>query len=639
MNGNLELSDLERHPVASPPREQRLLELALTGLGRLGEALAESGGKPVFVFGGIPGERVVAEVLRERRDYIAARVTRVLDPSPDRVAAPCTYFGECTGCQWQHIRYERQLEMKRAIVVDALERIGGLRDIDVPPTLPSPEQFGYRNHARFTVWRGERGARLGYVHRETHRHVDIDRCLLMAPWLAEAMAALQGHVGETTQLSLRLGVNTGEWLLQPRFEREGFPLESGQKAYHERMHGHLFQISSPSFFQVNTHQAERMATLVRDALGLTGEEAVVDAYAGVGTFAVLMADRARRVIAIEESASALVDARVNVAGLPNVELRQGRTEAVLLELAANGPVDAVVLDPPRDGCMPGTLDALVQAPPARIAYISCDPETLARDLAVLTAGPFRVASVQPVDMFPQTHHVESVTVLRLDTERKRRLDARQRLVLASGSPRRRAILAHLGLDFAVAPSNIPEETGGTTPPAMLAERLALAKAHATAATQPSGTVIGADTVVDLDGVPLGKPADAEEARAMLRALRGREHRVITGVALVDAATGDAVAGHRASRVAMRDYADDEIEAYVATGDALDKAGGYAVQSTMLHPARDVHGCYLNVVGFPVCVFLKLAGRFGLRLRVDAKQPWPELDRCPECAKRARGGDR
>ncbi len=137
--------------VVSPPIERRLLRLELSGMGRLGEALARSDGKPVYVFGGISGETVVAEVLRERRAYIAAQVVEVVEPSPDRVVAECRYFGACTGCQWQHIRYERQLEMKREIVVDALGRVGGLEGVDVAPTVPSPEQLGYRNHARFTV--------------------------------------------------------------------------------------------------------------------------------------------------------------------------------------------------------------------------------------------------------------------------------------------------------------------------------------------------------------------------------------------------------------------------------------------------------------------------------------------------------
>ena len=614
-----------------------MLRLDLSGMGRLGEALAQVDGKPVYVFGGISGERVVAEVLRERRGYVAAQVVEVLEPSPDRVAAPCAYFGACTGCQWQHIRYERQLEMKREIVVDALARVGGLDGLDVGPTVPSPEQLGYRNHARFTVSRpasGDVEGRLGYVHRELRRHVDVEECLIMAPWINSALAALQGHAAETTQLSLRYGVNTGSWMLQPAFHGAGVPMASGQKHYTEELGGHTFRVASPSFFQVNTRQAERVATMVVDALALSGTETVVDAYAGVGTFAVLIAGRARRVVAVEESASAMADARVNAEGIANVELRQAKTEDVLMELAESG-IDAVILDPPRAGCAPGTLDALVARPPRRIVYVSCDPETLARDLAVLAAGPFRVESVVPVDMFPQTHHVECVATLVLDDDRRARLEARRNLVLASSSPRRSDILTRLGLEFEIAPTDADEgPADGTATDVALAR--AMAKARAAAGTRASGTVVGADTVVELDGAVLGKPADAAEATAMLRSLRGREHRVITGLALVDAATGEERSGYRASRVIMRSYTDDEIAAYVASGDPFDKAGAYAVQSESFAPAAEVRGCYLNVVGLPVCELLKVAAGFGLRLDPSPALPWPELERCPQCSARAAG---
>ncbi len=622
------------HMPASPPGEETTtLTLTLRALGRHGEALAETDdGKPVFVFGGIPGETVTAEVVATRRGYVAARVTDVADPSPHRVEPACRYFGVCTGCQWQHVAYERQLEMKREALADALHRVGGL-DVEPLPTLPSPDTLGYRNHARFTV--SKQGGRLGYVHKERRRHVEVEECLLMAPWINHALASLQGHVAETTQLSLRYGVHTGDYLLQPTFQEMDVPLASGQKHYQEALLGHRFRVSSPSFFQVNTRQAEQMAELVMGELRLDGSQTVVDAYAGVATFAVLMADRARRIIAVEESKSAVADARVNVEGIPNVELRQARTEDVLSELAAEG-VDAVLLDPPRAGCMPGTLDALLDVPPERVVYVSCDPETLARDLAVLAAGPFRIEQVRPVDMFPQTYHVEAVATLVRDDERLAVLRARESLVLASSSPRRTEILGRLGLPFETDEPGVdePDAAPGADPVEVARER-ALEKARAVASRRSAGTVLGADTVVELDGVVLGKPRDEQDAARMLRDLRGREHRVITAVALVDAATGETAEGYRASRVAMRDYADDEIAAYVASGAPMDKAGAYGVQDEAFAPAAEVRGCYLNVVGLPVCETLKLADRFGLRLRPRLDGQWPALERCPACVGQVR----
>jgi 23S rRNA (uracil1939-C5)-methyltransferase len=634
--------------TATPTQEQRLLTLILDGLGRLGEALAEVNGKPVYVFGGIPGETVVAKVVRERRGYIAAQVVEVLEPSPHRVAAPCPYVGECTGCQWQHIAYGRQLEMKREAVVDALERIGGLDGAIVGETLASPEPLGYRNHARFTISKpswyvdgkaedthaGEGPGQLGYVHREKRRHIVIDRCLLMDDWINEAMGKLQGKVAETTQLSLRHGQNSGDWLLQPRFTDPGVPLASGQKQYTELVLGHTFQVSSPSFFQVNTHQAERMMTKVIDALALTGNETVVDAYAGVATFAVLISDHVKHVIAVEDSSAAVADARVNVAGIANVELREARTEDVLAELVEEG-IDAVIVDPPRAGCMPGTINALVDYPAKRLVYVSCDPETLARDLALLTAGPYTLDSVTPVDMFPQTYHVESVSVLTLDVDRKAQLDARSRLVLASSSPRRQDILTQLGIGFDNGATDVEEPAAEPGQEAHdVAVTRALAKARASAAARDSGAVLGADTVVELDGELLGKPVDAADAWRMLTALRGREHRVVTGIALIDAATGEERTAYRASRVDMRAYTEEEIESYIASGDPFDKAGAYAVQHDGFAPASEVKGCYLNVVGLPVCELLKATDRFGLRLKPSPAMPWPKLAHCPECAKRA-----
>ena len=613
---------------------RRRLRLDLNGMGRLGEATAVDGDKQVFVMRGIPGETVVAEIVSEHRRHVTAQVVEVLEPSPHRVAPPCPHFGPCTGCQWQHVAYEHQLELKRRKVCDALERIADLPQVHVDPTLASPQPLGYRNHARLTVSRDQSG-RLGFVNRATLQWVEVNECLIMAPEINQAIAALQGRVAETTQLSLRWGINTGSWMLQPSFRDPQVPLPSGQNQYEESLLGHTFQVSSPSFFQVNTRQAEQMAQLVRQGLALTGQELVVDAYAGVGAFAVLLAGEARRVVAIEESPAALEDARRNTADTPNVELRRGKVETVLGELAGEG-VDAAVLDPPRAGCHPAALAALITAAPRRVAYVSCNPETLARDLKILTGGPYRIERVQPVDMFPQTHQVECIALLSLDPQRQLRQPERQQLVLASASPRRQELLARLGLELALAPTNVVEPPGqwaGEDAVTFSGVR-ALVKAHTAAENRDRGTVIAADTVVELEGAVLGKPRDKAEATAMLRALRGREHRVVTSIALVDAASGESAQAYRATRVVMRQYTDEEIEAYVASGDPMDKAGAYAVQHEGLHPAAQVRGCYLNVVGLPVCTLFKTLDRFGVTVRLQMEDSaWPELERCPACASR------
>ena len=586
------------------------VQLVLEGMGRLGEAMAKLGEKPVFVFGGIPGEEVVAEVIRERRHYIAAEVVEVVTGSPHRVEAPCQFFGRCTGCQWQHIDYDHQLELKRTTVEDALQRVGGFTDITVSPTLAS-DQHGYRNHARFTV--GPRG-RLGFVHRERRGFVDIERCMLMDEWINNTLSQLQGHCGETTQLSVRYGTNNGSWLIQPTLKTPDLTLESGQKHYQEVLEGVPFRVAASSFFQVNAQQAERMVRLVRQSLRLSGHETVVDAYAGVGTFAALLAPYSAKVIAIEESASAVKDAHENLAHYPNVMIQIGKTEAVLAELDED--VDAMVLDPPRVGCQKEALESLIRLAPTRIAYVSCDPATLARDLKVLATGPYQIEAIQPIDMFPQTHHVECVATLSLKSGHP--------ITLASASPRRQRILKNAGIPFIHITPQIDEQVPQEEPGPRV-ETLALAKAQRVASAIDRGLVIGADTEV-VDGTNiLGKPRDKAHATEMLQQLRGRKHQVFTGVAVVDASSGESVTGVEVSHVTMRLYTDDEVQDFVESGEAMDKAGAYAVQDPSFQPAFSVEGCYLNVVGLPLCLAAGLLRQMGGAL--DSVVTPPECSNC------------
>ena len=398
-----------RHPLADEQTERA--ELYLDRLGDLGDTIAELDGEPVNVFGGIPGERVFARIVRYRRrrkHYVSGIVTEVLESSPHRVDPPCPFFGPCTGCQWQHIDYGHQLHLKRDSVATRLHEHGPLGNVEVSGVMPALEKFEYRNHARFTV---RKEGRLGFVNRITRRFVEIDRCMLMAPWINDTLSELNGLCGETSQLTMRYGINTGDWLIQPHLQSQDIRMFTGQPHYEEELQGHRFRIGSPSFFQVNTRQAERMLTLVCERLRLTGQETVVDAYAGVGVFAVAAAESARRVIAIEESRAAIEDAKLNAAGVPNLEFLEGKTEHVLSSLEETP--DAVVLDPPRSGCHEDALEALLGLGPKRVVYVSCDPQSLARDLAILVEGGYRLESVEPIDMFPHTHHVECVATLSL----------------------------------------------------------------------------------------------------------------------------------------------------------------------------------------------------------------------------------
>ena len=383
--------------------------LRIDAWGDLGDTIAQFESGVINVFGAIPGELVRARVVRyrrRRRQHMSAIVTEVLDPSPHRITPPCTYFGACTGCQWQHIDYDHQLQLKQARVIKALAEYTELGRVAVGPTLPSPQMFGYRNHARFTV---RQSGMLGFINRITRRFVRVEECALMHPWINGALQKLQGKAGETTQLSIRYGANTGDWLIQPTMHNPDIPLPTGQTHYWEQLQDNRLRIASPSFAQVNTPQAECLAALVGERLQLTGSELLIDAYAGVGTFAVLLAESARHVIAIEESSAAVDDASVNVEGIENLKFICSRTEDYLDSLPE--PPDAVILDPPRVGCHPATLDALIRRKPKRTVYVSCDPDTLARDLARLVAGGFGIVAVEPMDMFPQTYHTECVATI------------------------------------------------------------------------------------------------------------------------------------------------------------------------------------------------------------------------------------
>ena len=600
------------------PEEPNLVKgqrvtLSLTAWGRLGEAMAEYQGQDVFVFGGIPGERVVAEVIRVYRRYASAKVVQVLEASSSRVDPPCPYYGDCTGCQWQHVDYQGQLAAKQHKVADALARVGGFSEAPVSEVIPSPDQYGYRNHARFTI--GPQGT-LGFVNRETRQFTRIDRCMLMHDGINQSLAGLQEKCGETTQLTIRAGKETEDTLIQPALSNPAIALATGQKSYRDSIDGKPFHVSSPSFFQVNVEQAAQLVQTVRSGLDLQGTDLLLDAYTGVGTFAVLLARYVRKVVAIEESTAAVANAKANVAGLSNIEFVVGKAEDVLSQLSEKP--DAAILDPPRAGCHPRALESLIELAPPKIAYVSCDPESLGRDLKLLCAKAYSLEQVVPLDMFPQTHHVECVAFLKL-------CDPSPKLVLASASPRRRVLLSEIGLEFQITPADIPEEPLPGETAEELVRRLSLAKAQAVADGADGAYVIGADSVVVLDGRILGKPQDSGDARRMLRELRGTRHQVFTGVTVINSATTQRLTDSLASDITLRNFSDAEMEASIASGTPLDKAGAYAVQDQEFRPAESWRGCYSNIVGLPLCRLMAMLQQLGYVLPDGQTLPAP-----PEC---------
>lgn len=386
------------------------LQLTLDDMAFEGAALGRDDGRVIFADYGIPGEEVRVRVERQKRSFYEGRVIEVIDADESRIEPPCPYFGRCGGCQWQHIAYERQLELKRHVMHDQLRRIGKFEEPPLSPTVPSESPYGYRNNARFST---DDEGNLGFISRgpDGFQFIKIDECLIMHPRINETLAKLQGHGEGLHQVVIRYGENTDDMLVQPDMSERTDEVESGQEHYWDALHGHKFRIAASSFFQTNTKQAEQLIELVRQRLELTGDEVLVDAYAGVGTFAALLAPYVRKVIAIEEAPSAIKDAEVNIAGFDNIEYHQSKVEHLLGDI--EDTPDVVILDPPRAGCHKRVLKAILEFRPRQLVYVSCNPSTLARDLRTLVDGGYTLRDVTPVDMFPQTYHIESVSLLEL----------------------------------------------------------------------------------------------------------------------------------------------------------------------------------------------------------------------------------
>ena len=311
----------------------------------------------------------------------------------------------------------------------------------------------------------------------------------------------------------------------------------------------------------------------------------------------------------------------------NVEFMVGKSEEVLGRLSEKP--DVVVMDPPRAGCQPKALQSLIELAPARVAYVSCDAETMARDLKRLCDGLYTLKQVVPLDMFPQTHHVECVALLELAT-------VSVPLILASASPRRRELLSGLGLNFQVMPPDVVEECYPGESPQETVARLSLSKALVVAARINSGYIIAADSMVVLDRKALGKPEDSAEAHRMLRRLRGTHHQVTTGVTVLDAGSGRRLTDTMTSDITLRNFTDEEIEASVHSGTPLDKAGAYAVQDEVLRPAESWVGCYSNIVGLPLCRVGQMLEELGCD--ISAWRTFPPPGDCgPSCPNN--GGNR
>lgn len=395
-----------------------------------GEAMGRlPDGRAVFVPFGLPNEHVRIQLTEEKRGFARGEITEILEPSPERTTPRCAHFEQCGGCHYQSLPYEKQLAAKSEILRDQLQRIGKIENPPVKATIPSPNEWNYRNHVQFHLT--EEG-KVGFINSKGNAALPISECHLPEPAIDNFWRDLQFESNlDIDRVSVRAG--DGEDLMvilesenpeTPEFEvevdvsvvhiYEDHPVViAGQDAILYSVLEKDFRVSAGSFFQVNTKMAEKMVEHLLAQLPISQSTNLIDVYCGVGLFSKFFAPKCEKVIGIESSESACEDFAVNLNEFDNVELYEGAAEEILPGLVGqigNSPI--MIVDPPRAGIERHALDAIIAIQPQVIAYVSCDPSTLARDAARLIAAGYHLEEVTPFDLFPQTYHIESISIFK-----------------------------------------------------------------------------------------------------------------------------------------------------------------------------------------------------------------------------------
>jgi 23S rRNA (uracil1939-C5)-methyltransferase len=388
------------------------------------DPLTETGGRAVFVPFALPGETVRVRVIEQKRGHMRTELVEVLVPSPERITPKCKHFGVCGGCAYQQLSYQAQLQVKTDILRDQLMRIGKMQDPPVQPMVASPQEWNYRNNIQFHL---SRAGELGYIRANNRDMFPISECHLPEATLNSLWPSLEfdPDLG-LERISLRLGTDEEIMLVlesdnpePPELELEAaisvvhltgddMVVMAGDGAMTISVKERAFRVSAASFFQVNTNMAGQMLQYLLDHLPVSPQTTLLDVYCGVGLFSSFFAGRVGRLIGIEASPSACEDFTANLDEFDNVELYEAPAETVLPGLDVRP--DIVIVDPPRAGLDMRALEALLALRPACLAYVSCDPSTLARDAARLISGGYRLAQVTPFDLFPQTYSIESISI-------------------------------------------------------------------------------------------------------------------------------------------------------------------------------------------------------------------------------------
>lgn len=450
--------------MATPVKKNDRRTVYIEDLTHDGNGVAKIDGYPLFIQGALPQETAEIHVLKTLKNYGFAKIVEIIEPSPDRVKAPCIYFGKCGGCQLQHLSYEGQLKWKENMVKNVMKRIGKI-DAPVLPVKGMQDPWNYRNKSQIPFSMTETGPIAGFYKSKTHEIVDMERCLIQVSEADAMMANLkkelmeidvqpyneESHNGMLRHVVVRKGRATGEVMIVLVTNKHKFPQKEaaievirklvpnvtsivqnvniektnvilgnetytlwGKDTIEDTIGGVRFEISARSFYQVNPVQTEVLYKQALDYAQLTGDETVIDAYCGIGTISLFLAQKAKQVMGVEIVEQAIEDAKRNadLNGFTNTYFEAGPAEEVIPRWYADGKeADVLVVDPPRKGCDEALLTTIIEQKPKRVVYVSCNPATLARDLRILEDGGYKTVEIQPVDMFPQTTHVEVIVKL------------------------------------------------------------------------------------------------------------------------------------------------------------------------------------------------------------------------------------
>lgn len=450
----------------APVKKNDVLTLSFEDLTREGNGVGKVDGYPLFVPHVLPGEEAVIQVVRANRNFGYGKLLEIKKESPDRVEPPCDVFYRCGGCQIQHMSYSLQLKMKQNQVKNAFQKVAHLPDVPIYETLGMEDPWRYRNNVQIPV--GEKDGELitGFYQPRSHRIIpDMKTCVIQDEPGDRAVEAVrrianrlgidaydeQNHRGTLRHIMVRTGRETNEVMIvlitrTKEIPHKGKLIEEltntfpniksimhninpnrtnvifgettkklwGEAYIHDKIGDLTFAISARSFYQVNPSQTEVLYETALEYANIGPDDIVIDAYCGIGTISLFLAQKAKKVYGVEIIPEAVDDANKNAElnGMTNVEFIVGAAEKVMPWWTAQGlRPDVIVVDPPRKGCDVTLLQAMIDMQPNRIVYVSCNPATLARDLRILEDGGFETKEAQPVDMFAQTGHVEVVTRL------------------------------------------------------------------------------------------------------------------------------------------------------------------------------------------------------------------------------------